>query len=51
MLWIIGAVLFAVWVLSLVFKVASGLVHIALLAALVFFVWGFVRGRTATSSP
>lgn len=51
MLWMIGAVLFAIWVLALMFKVTTGLIHIALVAALIFFVWGFVRGRSATSTP
>jgi hypothetical protein len=51
MLWIIGVVLFAIWVLSLLFEVASGLIHIALVAAVIFFAWGFIRGRTATSTP
>ncbi len=52
MLWIIGAVLFAIWVVSLLFKVTTGLIHIALIAALIFFALGFFRGRgSATSTP
>lgn len=51
MLWTIGVVLFVVWLLSLLFEVASGLIHIALVAALIFFAWGFMKGRTATSTP
>lgn len=53
MLWTIAVLLFAIWVLSLVFEVASGLIHIALIAALIFFAWGFLRGRgrSATSVP
>ena len=50
MLWTIGVLLFAIWVLSLLFEVASGLIHIALVAALIFFAWGFFRGRSATST-
>jgi hypothetical protein len=51
MLWVIGALLFGAWVLSLIFEVASGLIHIALVAAVIFFAWGFLRGRAATSTP
>jgi hypothetical protein len=48
MLWLIAGVLFAVWILGLTFKVAGGLVYIALVAAVILFVAGFFR-RGATS--
>ncbi len=47
MIWILAAVLLAFWVLGLAFKVTSGLIHIALVAALILFVLGFFRGRTS----
>jgi hypothetical protein len=50
MLWILAAVLFAFWVLGLAFKVTTGLVHIALVAALILFVLGFFRGRRSTTT-
>jgi len=46
MLWILAAVLFAFWVLGLAFKLTTGLIHIALVAALILFVLGFFRGRS-----
>jgi uncharacterized protein DUF5670 len=46
MLWILAAVLLAFWILGLAFKVTSGLIHIALVAAVILFIFGFFRGRT-----
>ncbi len=51
MLWILAAVLLAFWVLGLAFKVTTGLVHIALVAALILFVLGFFRGRSSATVP
>jgi Family of unknown function (DUF5670) len=45
-LWIIAAVLLAFWILGLAFKVTTGIIHIALVAALILFVLGFFRGRS-----
>jgi uncharacterized protein DUF5670 len=50
MLWILAAVLLAFWVLGLAFKVTTGLIHIALVAALILFVLGFFRGRRSTTA-
>lgn len=47
MLWVLAAILFAVWILGLAFKVAGGLVYIALVAAVILFVAGFFRRGTA----
>lgn len=47
MLLTLGAILLVAWLLGLTtFHVASGLIHILLIVALVSFVMHFVRGRT-----
>ncbi len=48
-IWIIAAVLLAFWILGLAFKVTTGVIHIALVAALILFVLGFFRGRSRAS--
>jgi hydrogenase-4 membrane subunit HyfE len=50
-LWILAAILVAFWVMGLALKVTTGLIHIALVAALVLFVLGFFRGRSSASAP
>jgi hypothetical protein len=45
MLWLLGAALIAFWVLGLAFKVTTGLIHIALIAALIVFAFSFFGGR------
>lgn len=46
MLVTIGIVLLAVWVLGFfVFHVLGGLIHLALIAAIVLFIWHWVKGR------
>ncbi len=50
-IWILAALLLAFWVLGLAFKVTTGIIHIALVAALILFVLGFFRGRSRTSPP
>jgi hypothetical protein len=50
-LWILAAVLIAFWILGLAFKVTTGIIHIALVAALILFVLGFFRGRRSTAAP
>jgi hypothetical protein len=47
MIWVLAAVLLAFWILGLAFKVTTGLIHIALVAAVILFIFGFFRGRTA----
>jgi hypothetical protein len=39
------------WLAGLAFKVTTGVIHIALVAALIMFVWGFFRGRTGATVP
>ena len=51
MLWVIAAILLAFWILGLAFKVTTGLIHIALVAAVILFVLGFFRGRRTTTAP
>ena len=50
MLWIVAAVLLAFWILGLAFKVTTGLIHIALVAAIILFILGFFRGRRSTTT-
>jgi hypothetical protein len=50
MLWLLAAVLLFVWILGLALKVTTGLLHIALVVALVLFASGFFRGRRATGA-
>ena len=50
-LWILAAVLVAFWVMGLALKITTGLIHIALVAALILFVLGFFRGRSSASAP
>jgi len=45
MLWTLVAILLLFWVLGLVFKVASGLIHILLVIALVVIVFRLLSGR------
>ncbi len=44
MLFIIAAILLAGWILLFVLKVTSGLIHLALAAAIILFLIGFIRG-------
>jgi hypothetical protein len=46
MLFALAAILFLVWILGLAFKVTGGVIHLALIAAVIFFVIGLFRGRT-----
>ncbi|HYW32287.1 MAG TPA: hypothetical protein VE869_12320 [Gemmatimonas sp.] len=44
----IGLVLLVLWILLwLVFKVVSGIVHVLVLAAVVFIVWGLIKRGAA----
>ncbi|RHW42204.1 lmo0937 family membrane protein [Neobacillus notoginsengisoli] len=45
MLWTIIGLLVLFWVLGLVFKVAGGLIHLLLIAAVVLFVVNFFKNR------
>jgi Family of unknown function (DUF5670) len=45
MLWTLVAILLLLWVLGLAFKVASGLIHILLVIALIVVVFRLISGR------
>jgi hypothetical protein len=45
MLWLLASILLVAWIVSLAFKVTVGAIHLLLVAALVLYVFGFVRGR------
>ena len=45
MLWTIVAILLLMWVLGLAFKIASGLIHILLVIALMVIVYRLISGR------
>lgn len=44
-LYVIGAILLAVWIAGLALKVTFGAIHLALVLGLLLVVWGFVRAR------
>ena len=50
MLYLVGAVLLALWIAGIAFKVTAGIIHLALVAAFVFFVYGFLRRRTGRAT-
>ena len=45
MLWTIVAILLVLWVLGLALKVASGLIHVLLVIALIIIVFRLISGR------
>ena len=45
MLWTLVAILLLLWVLGLAFKIASGLIHILLVIALIVVVFRLISGR------
>ena len=47
MLWTLIVLLLLFWVLGFAFDVASGLIHILLVVAVVLFIVNLVRGRSA----
>ncbi|NHM29431.1 lmo0937 family membrane protein [Neobacillus terrae] len=47
MLWTIAAILLVLWVLGLVFHIAGGLIHFLLVAAVVVFIFNFIRGKAS----
>ena len=49
MLFAIGAFFVVLWVIALALKVTTGLIHLALVAAVIFWIFGFVRGRSAAT--
>jgi hypothetical protein len=45
MLWLLAAALLLAWIVALAFKITAAFIHLLLLAAIVLFLAGFVRGR------
>ncbi len=45
MLWIIASILLVAWIISLALKVTTGIIHLLVVAAVILYIWGFVRGR------
>jgi hypothetical protein len=45
MLWLIASILLIAWIVSLALKVTTGIIHILLVAAIILYIFGFVRGR------
>ena len=45
MLWTLAVILLVLWALGLAFKVASGLIHVLLVLALVIVVFRLISGR------
>jgi hypothetical protein len=50
MLWILASILLLAWIVALAFKVTVGAIHLLVIAALVLYVVGFLRGRTRSST-
>ncbi len=50
MLWILASILLLAWIVALAFKVTVGAIHLLVIAALVLYVIGFLRGRTRSST-
>jgi hypothetical protein len=47
MLWTLAIILFVLWILGLVFKVAGGLVYILLALAIIIAAYQLITGRRA----
>lgn len=45
MLWIIASILLVAWIVSLALKVTTGVIHLLVVAAIILYIIGFVRGR------
>ena len=50
MLWILASILLLAWIVALAFKVTVGAIHLLVVAALVLYVVGFLRGRTRSTT-
>jgi Family of unknown function (DUF5670) len=50
MLWILASILLVAWIVSLALKVTTGIIHVLLVAAIILYVFGFVRGRRGTAT-
>ncbi|MDM5201461.1 lmo0937 family membrane protein [Fictibacillus enclensis] len=45
MLWTIIGILIILWILGLVFKIAGGIIHILLIAAVIVLIYKLIKGR------
>ncbi|MCK6259290.1 lmo0937 family membrane protein [Fictibacillus sp. WQ 8-8] len=45
MIWTIIGILIVLWLLGLIFKIAGGIIHILLIAAIVIIVFKLIKGR------
>ncbi len=50
MLWILASILLLAWIVALAFKVTVGAIHLLVVAAIVLYIVGFLRGRTRSST-
>ncbi len=50
MLWILASILLLAWIVALAFKVTVGAIHLLVIAAIVLYIVGFLRGRTRSST-
>ena len=50
MLWILASILLVAWIVSLALKVTTGIIHLLLVAAVILYIFGFVRGRRGTAT-
>ena len=46
-LWTIAAIIVAIWLLGLIFRVAGNLIHLLLVIALIVVVYNLITGRRA----
>ncbi len=49
-LYVIGAILLAIWIIGLALKVTFAAIHLALVVGLLLLIWGFVRSRMRGSA-
>lgn len=45
LIWVIVAILIAVWVVGLIFDIIGGLIHIILIVVVVLAIYGFIKRR------
>lgn len=45
MIWTIIGILFVLWLLGLIFKIAGGVIHILLIIAVVILIFKLIKGR------
>ncbi len=50
MLWILASILLLAWIIALAFKVTVGAIHLLVIAAIILYIVGFLRGRTRSST-